>query len=674
MILRVVFLIGAASMAAWSADLYVTPDGNDANAGSEAAPFATLARAHDAARSLKQAGPVTIWVRGGTYFLSESLSLSADDSGTQNNPVVYRAAPNETPRLVGGRQLPAEGFHEVTDAGVLARIPQEAQEAVRYVDLKSLGIADCGDFPDSFENAPLVAELFCDGERMTLARWPNEGWATVESIIESGPAPWRKHESDKPSAFAYTDDRPSRWASAPAVYLCGYWCFDWAVSTLKVNVDAGKKTVTFALPHVYGLGSGNPAPRRYYATNLLDELDRPGEYYIDREHGVLYFWPPRPLGTSSVVLSTLKTPLIAMDGVSNVTFQGFTMEECAGTAVVMKDARNVVLAACDIHNTGQDAVVVEGGEKVHVIACDIYDTGTAGIRVQGGDRKTLTPCGHEIMNNHLYRISARQRTHAYAIHMGGVGVMIAHNLIHDTPHQAIGLAGNDHIIEFNEIHHSGLESDDCGAFYMGRNPSERGTILRYNFWHDTGSSFAAGSSAIYFDDGAGGQTVFGNVFLRASGGGQGAVFSHGGHDNVVNNNIFVDCKRAFWQAPWDDKGWKQYLEAELWQRDLLQEVDITKPPYLTKYPELAGFMTPDGRPRLNHATRNVIVNCAEGIEPRIDAHDNFVTSDNPGFVDANAMNFALKDDSVLFEKLPGFEKIPFGQMGLQQDQFRTKAR
>jgi hypothetical protein len=71
-----------------------------------------------------------------------------------------------------------------------------------------------------------------------------------------------------------------------------------------------------------------------------------------------------------------------------------------------------------------------------------------------------------------------------------------------------------------------METDDCGSFYMGRNPSERGSMLRYNFWHHIGSTRAHGSCAVYFDDGAGGQTVFGNVFYRAAGGSFGAVFSH----------------------------------------------------------------------------------------------------------------------------------------------------
>ena len=120
MILRTAFLICAVSMAAWGADLYVAPDGNDANAGGEGAPFATLARARDAARGLKQVEPMTIWVRGGTYFLPESISFSEADSGTENNRVVYRAVPNERPSLIGAKRLPAEAFHEVSDAGIIS--------------------------------------------------------------------------------------------------------------------------------------------------------------------------------------------------------------------------------------------------------------------------------------------------------------------------------------------------------------------------------------------------------------------------------------------------------------------------------------------------------------------------------------------------------------------------
>jgi len=114
---------------------------------------------------------------------------------------------------------------------------------------------------------------------------------------------------------------------------------------------------------------------------------------------------------------------------------------------------------------------------LNLVAEQRFDTGTAGLRMSGGDRRTLTPCGHEAVNNHIHHVSRRQRTRAYHVHLGGVGVRLANNLLHDGPHQAIGLTGNDHLIELNEIHHVGMDSDDFGAFYMGRNPSERGSVL-----------------------------------------------------------------------------------------------------------------------------------------------------------------------------------------------------
>src|SRR5690606_38740280 len=129
-------------------------------------------------------------------------------------------------------------------------------------------------------------------------------------------------------------------------------------------------------------------------------------------------------------------------------------------------------------------------------------------------------------------------------------------------------SGNDHIIGYNEIARSGQESDDCGAFYMGRNPSERGNVIRYNYWHNTGSARGHGSCAVYFDDGTSGQHVYGNIFYKAAGGGFGAVFIHGGHDNVVENNVFIECSRPWGHAPWGDEMWKEWVNGELWHTRL----------------------------------------------------------------------------------------------------------
>lgn len=249
---------------------------------------------------------------------------------------------------------------------------------------------------------------------------------------------------------------------------------------------------------------------------------------------------------------------------------------------------------------------------------------------------------------------------------------MANNLIHDGPHQAIGITGNDHLIELNEIHHIGMDSDDCGAFYMGRNPSERGSILRHNYWHDLSGTHATASCSIYFDDGAGGQLVSGNVFYRAAGKSFGAVFVHDGHDNVVDNNIFIDCEIAVEESECSDAVWKSMLRGETFQRALLQDVDITRPPYTERYPELRGYLDYDGGPRLNHATRNVVVNCGKSFPTGWHESDNFVTASDPGFMNAKAQDFRLRHDAEVFRKIPGFQQIPFEQMGNVRDELRQE--
>jgi hypothetical protein len=188
-----------------------------------------------------------------------------------------------------------------------------------------------------------------------------------------------------------------------------------------------------------------------------------------------------------------------------------------------------------------------------------------------------------------------------------------------------------------------------------------------------------GNAAIYFDDGDGGDTVFGNVFYRCGEPGQGSfgtVFSHGGHDNTAANNIFIECKRALGSAPWEDARWRDAVMGGqdcFWTTKLLEEVDITQPPYTTRYPELIGFMDPQpGQVRVNHAARNLLVKCGEVSSGnwQWSPDENWVTDADPGFVDAAGGNFALQPDAEAFAKLPGFEAIPFAQIGLYADELR----
>ena len=666
---RSILLAVTISLTVHAAEYHVAGSGSDGNAGSADAPFATIARAVDAASAAPAGEDATISIESGTYYVPSTIAVAGREGGV---PFVIRGEQDGETRLVGGVAVPADAFGVVADDVVLARMDEGARGHVLVADLRALpgvGEMEFASFPDHFEGPPVVPELFVDDRRMTLARWPNEGWAEVAEIVESGPAPWRNHESDKIGVIKVAGDRPARWANAPGVWLGGYWCFDWAFDTIRVgSIDTATGDITLAVQHHYGIGGGNSGSRRFYAINLLEELDSPGEYYLDSAKGLLYFWPPDSLDGARIVVSTLSTPVIHVKDASGVTLRDLTVEGTAQIGIRVDGGESNAIVHCTVRNTGQAGIAIEGGTKHRVDSCDVYDTGTGGVLVSGGDRKTLTPSGFEVTNNYIHHISRRQRTHAYNIHMNGVGIHLAHNVLTDSPHQSIGLGGNDHIIEYNEIARSGQESDDCGAFYMGRNPSERGNVIRYNYWHDTGSARGHGSCAVYFDDGTSGQVVFGNVFYKAAGGGFGAVFIHGGHDNVVENNIFIECSRPWGHAPWTDTMWKEWVDGELWHTRLRQEVDITSELYTSRYPELAGFFEPEGKPRVNKAIRNVVFRCGTGEKwtGNWDEKDNWVTEEDPGFVDAAKQDFGLKEDAAVFDHVPGFERIPVEKIGLKR--------
>jgi hypothetical protein len=181
-----------------------------------------------------------------------------------------------------------------------------------------------------------------------------------------------------------------------------------------------------------------------------------------------------------------------------------------------------------------------------------------------------------------------------------------------------------------------------------------------------------GTAAIYFDDGDGGDLVLGNIFVRCGdpgGGAFGTIFSHGGHGIRAENNIFIDCKRAFGSVPWDDQRWKNALDGGQdchFQEKLLKEVDITKPPYTTRYPELVGFMNPKpGEARVSRARNNVLVRAADAANGNwtFDENELWRTDGDPGFIDAAKGNYRLRDDAEIFKQLPDFKPIPFQQIG-----------
>lgn len=665
---------------------HVRPGGDNAGQGSVEKSFATIEQARDAIRLGRAAGQlaggVEVILHGGRYASPGKIVFSAEDAGLDGAPVVYSAAQGEEVSLTGSRTIPASAFQAAIDEAMKVRLDEAARGQVLCADLTALGVPKPSQCPDNFRLPFAMPELFFNGQRMTLACWPNEGWATIKTIVDKGtmkndgsvgdsadPKKARPTEN-KGGVFTYEGDRPSRWKPETGLWLHGFWCFDWYDDAIRVaSIDPVKHEITLKVGHTYGVRQGNPSPRRWRAVNVFEELDRPGEYFIDRETNRLYFWPPAKIETARVALATRDEPIMVMESVNNVTLRGITFEEAQGDALYVRNCRHVSIEGCRIRNIRRKAIQVEGGSSNRIFSCDIYDTGTGGIHLGGGDRKTLTPAGHVVENTHIWNFSVHQLTYAGAIHFSGVGNVARNNFIHDAPHQAVSMSGNDHIFEYNVVSNVCSSSDDAAAFYKGRNPSCRGNVLRYNLWRDIGSPRGHGNAAVYFDDGDGGETVYGNVFYNCGDPGKGSfgtVFSHGGHGNLAENNIFIECKRALGSAPWSDKRWEDFINAPLWQERLLKDVDITKPPYTVRYPELIGFMDPQpGAARDNIAVRNLFVRCGEVKSGRWATNDtDCVTAEDPGFVNMAGGDFRLKPGAAAFKLVPGFKPVPVEKMGL----------
>jgi hypothetical protein len=688
---------------------FVAKDGDDSNDGSEIAPFATLEKARDAIRSLKTGpglpeGGVTVYLREGNYQRTSSFELSGQDSGTVESPIVYRAFPGEEVSIMGGFELDGSAFEEVTDINIRNRLLEEAREHVVQVDLQQQGLTEYGElemygfsminFP---QGAPKVAapELFFNGEVMTLARWPNEDYSVIHSVYEMGTVPRNYADDVVPGSpnyvppeqrddpwrgftIGYAGDRPSRWTEANDLWMYGYWFYDWADQSVQVeSIDTANRRIKAAQPSAYGIKTN----QRYYVFNLLEEIDVPGEYYLDRENGILYLYPPEQMDGASVQLSVLDTDLIRIDNASSIQFENMYIGSSRKNAFYITHSSNIVINDVTMARLGYKAVVSEGGTGVKVLNSDIFDTGAGGISLDGGNRITLTPGGNVAENNHIHHFSRIVKTYTPAINISGVGNRAAHNLIHDGPHVAIVFTGNDQVIEYNEIFDVVQEAGDMGAIYTGRNWTYRGNVVRYNFIHDiTGIGSSGGGTGVYLDDAMSSAEVTGNIFNNV----YRAFHVGGGRDHHIENNLVINSTRSI---TLDNRA----MNTEGFFSDFMDPVNGTMyvtlrampyetEPWSSRYPELAAILDDNpGIPAGNSIQRNVFIRSGvPSIASQAVQYGTVINNlsidgeDNPGFVDAAQMDFNLRPDSMIWDQVDGFAEIPFDDIGLELNDYRTE--
>ncbi len=510
--------LSATSQGRSDTEIFVETWGSDSNPGTEKEPFCTIRAAQNKIRWIKTQpdfddARIHVHLGPGRYILDESIQLTEEDSGTEGNPIHYVGAANGATVLCGGIDLDVSLIQSVNG---VPNIPDHRRPKIKAIQLPP-SISPGSDGPHH--------ELFIDGRRMTVARWPNQGWARMASKTLDGRSrlspldTLQLHESDI-NALLH-------------VFPSGDWK-DRYLPT-EIHAESAGHHFTFADKLSGKLLEGT----RFRICNLLSQLDSPGEYFLDYTNNRLYFWDDAPLASREIRLSSVGTALSLYDA-SHLNFSNLTIQTARNCGIEIVGGENVVFDRCVIKNIGGLAINLYHGKQHSILKCKVTNCGGGGIRVEGGNRYDWTKCEHTIVDCDISNFAQTQLCDRPGINIFGLGVRVLNNHIHDGPHTGIHIHGNEHLIQQNELDHLCLETADSGAIYLGHNPTYQGNRIIENWIHDVGEYNRTDVFGVYLDDFASGTTVHSNLFENAGR----AIGIGGGRDNSIEENIIVNCLAA----------------------------------------------------------------------------------------------------------------------------------
>lgn len=558
--------------------LYVSPDGVEIGGGTAEVPLGSLAHALKWARD--DASVIEIVLADGVYELPEPITVQGLDR-RGGAALVVRSADGARPIISGGRAL-RDGWHAAeADDPIVGRMPAEARKNVQVVNLKKEDIRDFGahrmqGFAER-ETAP--GELFLGFERAPVAGWPNAGESGADpaSGIEYGH--WAFGELSE-GTVPLPPDKAERWSGVDDLWAHGYWGTDWADFHLPVSVVDGG-LLPGEEPHFDFKEDG--AIRVY---NLPEELDQPGEWFLDSESARLYLWPRPDADGVSVFYSRLEQPLLRLEESHNIAFEGITFAHGRGGLVRLDDTSQITFRECRFHASGLEGIHV-GGVRNKIANCHFQYLGESAIVLGGGDQQTLSRARNLAVNNRISHYGERYYSYSAGARISGVGNTFRGNLVAYAPHLAVQLNGNLHLVHRNEIHDVCQYSDDAGAIYSGRDWAGWGNRIIENFIHDirTHRGDRGWVHGVYLDDCASGFIVRRNVFLRIDAFGTNLG---GGRSNRIENNFFAHCGEGAHLN--DNRGtkWIEAVPGSSWNPfEALRDVPYREEPWLSQFPELA---------------------------------------------------------------------------------------
>lgn len=627
-------------------------------------------------------------------------------------PLRISAYEDEKVTLSGGAEIPLSAM-ETADSSFTDNIVDkpEAGKVLQY-SLAEAGITDYGEISlRGFlisDNAEAQMELSLDGEMQKLACWPNDGHVGLIQPREYGEAYGTRNKDGIANgcSFKVDYDRPSKWNKQHEVWLSGtlgpnynyeYYPMErFDSSDNRVYLSKG------AVQEYYG------DSQHYKFENIPEELDSEGEYYIDREAGMLYYYPPETASENSVLTLTMPTQnlsgsgndLIRLENCQNITFENLTFKGGRGSGITGKNNSGIKLLNCDINSFGMHGIRFDESKKIEVRGCKIHDVGQDGMQfTRCGDYQKLIPNYIIICNNDIYNFARLERSYKTGINIGfqSVGATAARNHIHNGPHAGMIFYGPNHNIYGNEFDNLVTEFSDMDALYSNVScyPWERGNNIHGNYFHDIGRSTLAGKHqinvrAIRSDNKGCGLNVYGNLFYKigdiGAGNGNnnvGAVTVEGTRNRIINN-LFVDCNETYINtnsynasASYKDESVINGVTVSKLRTQMAGYIDV----YGKQFPELYSFFDEHpNRDKTNEFRDNIVVNITTplskindnirfsdqgfwGYTELTEASGNYVGSDDIGFKSYENENFELSEAGRSFvSSFPNIMMSSFGIM------------